>query len=67
MDKEKIVFTKEKETLLIPLYGKALESKKQNPILKDPKAEEIIEKIEYDFKQLHIPEKTDVMMSLRAK
>lgn len=61
------MLTQEKETLLIPLYGKAMESKQADPILTDLKAEEILGVIEYDFKRLRIPRKTDIMMSLRAR
>ncbi|MCF8357148.1 MAG: class I SAM-dependent methyltransferase [Prolixibacteraceae bacterium] len=58
---------KEKETLLIPLYGKAIESRKKIPLLVDEKAAEIVEKIDYDFSRLKIPAKTNTMMCLRAK
>ncbi len=64
---EKVILSKEKETLLIPLYGKAMENRKKTPILKDVKAEEIVSRIEYDFRALRIPEKTNLMMCLRAK
>lgn len=64
---DKIVLTEEKETLLIPLYGKAMENKKEKPILADHKAVEIVDKIDYNFKSLKIPEKTNVMMCIRAK
>lgn len=64
---KKITLDKEKETLLIPLYGKALESRKSSPVLHDPTAVEIIEKINYDFASLKIPGKTNFMMCLRAK
>jgi O-methyltransferase involved in polyketide biosynthesis len=37
------------ETLLLPLWGRAVESKKQKPKLIDPKAVEIINSINYDF------------------
>ncbi len=67
MKNNKISLDKEKETLLIPLYGKAIESKKKSPILLDKKAIEIVEKIDYDFKSLKIPSKTNIMMCLRAK
>ncbi len=63
----KIILAKEKETLLIPLYGKAKESRKRNPILADKKAIEIINQIDYDFSLLKIPDKTNTMMSLRAR
>lgn len=64
---DKITLTEEKETLLIPLYGKAKESKKKHPIIIDRKAVEIVNQIDYDFRSLKIPEKTNTMMCLRAK
>ncbi len=64
---DKIILTKEKETLLIPLFGKAKESGKDSPILIDRKAVEVIDQIDYDFSSLKIPEKTNIMMCLRAK
>ena len=67
MKKEKIKLEKEKETLLIPLYCKALESKKELPIISDNKAIEIVDKIEYDYTQLKIPRQTHVTICMRAK
>ncbi|MDD5623019.1 MAG: class I SAM-dependent methyltransferase [Actinomycetota bacterium] len=64
---EKIVLTEEKETLLVPLFGKAMENKKRAPVLIDKKAVEIVNQINYNFKSLKIPEKTNIMMCLRAK
>lgn len=63
----KITLTQEKETMLIPLYGKAIESKRKSPILVDPHAVKMIEQVDYDFSTLKIPEKTNIMMCLRAK
>lgn len=37
------------ETLLIPLYGRAVENRKAEAILRDPRAEEIVAAIDYDF------------------
>jgi len=37
------------ETLLLPLWGRAMEMKKSNPLLVDRKAESIIETLPYDF------------------
>ena len=37
------------ETLLLPLWGRAVESKKQRPMLVDETAVEIMQKIDYDF------------------
>lgn len=64
---DKIALTEEKETLLIPLSGKARENEKESPILVDKKAAEIVAQIDYNFDSLRIPEKTNIMMCLRAK
>jgi O-methyltransferase involved in polyketide biosynthesis len=61
--KEKIVLTKEQETLLIPLYAKA----QQNPVLCDEKARQILDGAQYDFQTLKVPEKTAVTLRMRAK
>ncbi|MEO3764083.1 class I SAM-dependent methyltransferase [Streptomyces sp. B8F3] len=37
------------ETLLIPLYGRAVENRKDEPALRDPRAEEIVASVFYDF------------------
>lgn len=37
------------ETMLITLWAKATESKTEEPILQDKKAEEIFEQVDYDF------------------
>ncbi|MGY1439393.1 class I SAM-dependent methyltransferase [Streptomyces reniochalinae] len=37
------------ETLLIPLYGRAVETRKDQPALRDPRAEELVAAIDYDF------------------
>ena len=62
-DKNNIKLTPEQETLLVTLYCKA---QKDNQILFDEKAEDIISRIDYDFNQLQIPKKTIVMMCLRS-
>lgn len=54
----------EQETLLIPLYCKA---KKNNPILVDKKAQEILAQVDYKFSALDVPAKTCAMILLRAK
>lgn len=63
----KVKLDREKETLLVPLYGKALESRKKRPVLYDKKAMEIVRSINYDFDSLKIPGKTNTMLCLRAK
>lgn len=37
------------ETLLIPLYGRAVENRKKEAVLRDPLAEELVAAIDYDF------------------
>jgi O-methyltransferase involved in polyketide biosynthesis len=64
---DKILLNKEMETLFIPLFGKARESRKKVPVLFDKKAIEIVSQLDYDFSSLKIPEKTNVMMCVRAK
>jgi O-methyltransferase involved in polyketide biosynthesis len=49
MTTDKIQFTKEKETMLMTLSGRALQSQWQNPILRDPWAEEAMRHIDYDI------------------
>ncbi len=40
------------ETLLLPLWARAVESEKINPIVSDVHAKEIVERIDYDFAQI---------------
>jgi O-methyltransferase involved in polyketide biosynthesis len=49
MTAEKIKFTKEKETMLMTLSGRAIQSQWKNPILRDPWAEEAMRHIDYDM------------------
>ncbi|MGW3968825.1 class I SAM-dependent methyltransferase [Streptomyces ardesiacus] len=39
------------ETLLIPLYARAVETRKENALLRDPRAEEIVASLDYDFRR----------------
>ncbi len=59
-----IALKKEMETLLIPLYGRAMMSEKG--LFKDPDAEVAISQIDYDFSKLQIKEKTQIMLSIRG-
>lgn len=66
ISKEKIQLTKEQETLLIPLYSKAMESQRPQPIFVDEKAQAILQRAEYDFARLNIPRKTTITLCIRA-
>lgn len=47
--KEKIILGNIQKTLLLPLWGRAIESPKEEPLLVDKTAVEIIDKIDYNF------------------
>jgi len=49
MTNDKIQFTKEKETMLMTLSGRATQSQWKDPILRDPWAEEAMRHIDYDM------------------
>jgi len=57
-DKINVQLTKIQETLLLPLWGRAYETQKNNPRLIDKNAVESIKKIDYDFSSI---EKTQAM------
>ncbi|MCW6004648.1 hypothetical protein K1W54_08630 [Micromonospora sp. CPCC 205371] len=40
------------QTLMIPLYGRAVETRKRRPLVSDPRAVEIVDSIDYDFAQM---------------
>ncbi len=63
-DQAKIALTPEQETLLITLYAKAQAG---NEIFFDPKAREILGRVDYDFRRLRVPYKTVVLLCQRAK
>ena len=62
--KVKVTLTPEQETLLITLYAKAQPG---NPLLFDPTARDILNRVDYDFARLHVPYKTVVLVCQRAK
>jgi O-methyltransferase involved in polyketide biosynthesis len=39
------------ETMLVPLYARAVETRRKHPILRDPKAVEMVESIDWDFQR----------------
>ncbi len=66
MATQKIHLTKEKETYLATLYGKALDAAAPHPILGDQYAAEAVARIDFDFKKLKIPNGSDITLPLRA-
>ena len=67
MQTEKVHFTKEKETMLVTLYGRALETEQEDPILRDPEAVEAVEQIDYDFEGLKVRRHDVMAIAARAK
>ncbi|HSD85599.1 MAG TPA: class I SAM-dependent methyltransferase, partial [Anaerolineae bacterium] len=62
--KAKITLSPEQETLLIPLYAKAQQG---NPLFFDHQAQDILNRVDYDFSRLRVPYKTVVLVCQRAK
>jgi len=60
----KLTLTPEQETLLITLYAKAQPG---NPLFFDPMAQDILNRVDYDFARLHVPYKTIILICQRAK
>jgi O-methyltransferase involved in polyketide biosynthesis len=67
MQTEKVHFTKEKETMLVTLYGRALETDAKDPILRDPAAQEAVRRIDYDFQSLNVKWNDILAIAARAK
>lgn len=66
MDDGKIRLTKEKETYLATLYGKALDAKAPHSILGDHFAAEAVARIDYDFSKLKLPRGGEISLPIRA-
>lgn len=60
----KLTLTPEQETLLITLFAKAQTG---NPLFFDPMAQDILNRVDYDFSRLHVPYKTVLLICQRAK
>ncbi|HEX3013658.1 MAG TPA: class I SAM-dependent methyltransferase [Methanobacterium sp.] len=55
------------ETLLVPLWARATETKHDTPIVKDEKAVEIMDQIDYDFSKFKNQEPTQVSVAVRTE
>ena len=67
VEKIEIALDKEKETLLVPLVCSAQESERADPIIRDPEAVRLVERIGYDYAALKIPESTRITLCIRAQ
>lgn len=64
---EKVRFTEEKATNLGTLYARALDARRDDPILGDTAADEAVKKIDYDFRKLGVNENSAVSVAIRAR
>ena len=67
MSSPKIRLTKDKETYLATLYGKALDAASPNPILGDRYAAAAVDRLDVDFKALKLPDGGDITLPMRAR
>ncbi|APW61497.1 class I SAM-dependent methyltransferase [Paludisphaera borealis] len=63
----KVELTKEKETLLITLFAKAMDSRAADSILGDRWADEAVGRLDYDFAKLKIKRDETIGIAMRAK
>ncbi|PTL81185.1 class I SAM-dependent methyltransferase [Vitiosangium sp. GDMCC 1.1324] len=66
MEAQKVRLTKNKETYLATLYGKALDATVEKPILGDRFAADAVARIDYDFKALKLPNGGEITLPMRA-
>ncbi len=55
------------ETLLIPLWARAVETQRQDGIVKDPRAVEILQRIDYDFSKFEHTWMSQLGVSVRTE
>jgi O-methyltransferase involved in polyketide biosynthesis len=67
MELEKVKLTGAAETTLATLYGKAMESRRPNCILRDRLADEALRRIDYDFSRLRFRRSDQRAAAVRAK
>ncbi|MEU1985412.1 class I SAM-dependent methyltransferase [Nocardia sp. NPDC019395] len=63
----KVRFTEEKATMLATLYGRAIDNRRENPILGDQAAEDALAQIDYDFGSLGVDPDLARSVAARAK
>ncbi|MCY1078289.1 class I SAM-dependent methyltransferase [Archangium lansingense] len=66
MEAKKVRLTKDKETYLATLYGKAMDAAVENPILGDHFAADAVARIDYDFTELKMEGGGEITLPMRA-
>ncbi|WHT15798.1 class I SAM-dependent methyltransferase [Crossiella sp. CA-258035] len=67
VSREKIDYREVRETNLATLYGRAVHSAEPEPILRDEVAEELVARIDYDFRRMRIDRASAAAVALRAR
>jgi len=67
MNAEKVRLPNESETYLPTLYGKALDSRAEHPILGDTFADDVVHRIDFDFEKLKFAKGGAITLPMRAK
>ncbi|MBP2471399.1 O-methyltransferase involved in polyketide biosynthesis [Crossiella equi] len=67
MGTEKVDYREVRETNLITLYSRAVQSRGRHPVLRDVYAEQLVDRLDYDFSRLRIPEGSAMQVALRAR
>ncbi|GAB7038494.1 class I SAM-dependent methyltransferase [Catenuloplanes niger JCM 9533] len=62
-----IRLTEARETLLVTLYGRALDARAAHPVLGDTMAAEAVDAIDFDFRRTHLTPRTAPTVAVRAK
>ncbi|MFJ1749317.1 class I SAM-dependent methyltransferase [Streptomyces sp. NPDC088116] len=63
----KVTLTGAAETLLAPLYARAVDARSAHPLLADPTAAKLLDSLDYDFSRLGIRSATAIGVALRAR
>ncbi|MBB5154863.1 class I SAM-dependent methyltransferase [Saccharopolyspora phatthalungensis] len=64
---EQIRLTGAQQTLLGPLYARALDNRRPDPVLGDETADRLLDEIDFDFRSLHMSSGDRMAVILRAK
>ncbi len=64
---QKVQLTGARETMLVTLYGRAVESRSADPILEDKLAEEIVARLDYDFARFKVSRSEAMSVAVRVK
>ncbi|MGP4015446.1 class I SAM-dependent methyltransferase [Saccharopolyspora sp. 5N708] len=64
---EQIRLTGAQQTLLGPLYARALDSRRPDPVLGDETANQLLDRIDFNFRSLHLGSGDLITVTMRAK